>query len=942
MSLWRVMSVTSAAVLAVGISNVAAPSVSASPSAPMVRNVQFSADSPGVLAAMGVGYAYAFTATDTFGGPPTYTALDPLPTGLSLDPSTGLLSGVPTAAGSYTFTIEAHGDGTEVDAPPTTITVAQVGDVFIADKSNQVLDTGLDGGSQDSIASGLDDPEAVAVDAAGDVYIADAGNNRVVEVPTDGDPQITVGTGLSHPHGVAVDPIGDVFIADSGNGRIVEVPSGGGSQTTVIGSLSLPTGVAVDLAGNLFISDSISGTVVEQKAAGGTVTVASGLSQAAGVAVDAAGDVYAADEGSGAVIEVPAGGGPQSAVGRNLSTPSSVAVDADGDVFIADAGNNQVTEVPAGTTFQGAFSSIVNPEAVAIYTVPPTFTADSPTLAAVGTPYRYDYAAIAPGNEPVVTFAVASGTLPPGLSLDPASGGLSGTPTTPGTSSFAVEAENAAAGAISPTTTLTVMGFGDVAVADFGSGQVDFVQPDGETSKIPVDDVFSPEGVALDGAGDLFTADAVNHSVLELPADGSSQTGVGSGLDSPLAVAADPAGDVVVADTDNDRVVEVPAGGGDQTTVLDNADDPEGVAIDALGDVYVSEFNDNQVIEVPAGGGPHRSVGTGLDQPTGLAVDAAGNLYIANTGAQQVIKVPADGGAQTTIGSGFTAPQAVALDAAGDIFVLDTTQVVELPAGGGPQQTLASGFSQAYGVATFAPPPRLVAATPATSLTVGKHFSYRFVASALVGEPSPSFRVATGALPPGLSLDPAGLLAGDPTKAGQYTFTVEAMNKSTGALAAPITMTVRRNPTITATITSPKTKPKAGWYRASVTVTFHCTVGTAPLVAPCPRPVTLSASKARQSVTRTITATDGGTAAVTKSGINIDKVKPTVAIHGPKAGKTYRGHAPKATCIGHDKLSGIASCRITRRTSGKHVTLTAIATDKAGNVARRTLKYILR
>jgi hypothetical protein len=151
----------------------------------------------------------------------------------------------------------------------------------------------------------------------------------------------------------------------------------------------------------------------------------------------------------------------------------------------------------------------------------------------------------------------------------------------------------------------------------------------------------------------------------------------------------------------------------------------------------------------------------------------------------------------------------------------------------------------------------------------------------------------------------------------------------------------RHDPTITATVTSSASKPKSGWYRASVKVTFHCAATTAPLAVSCPKPVTMSASKAGQSVTRTVTATDGGAATVTKSGINIDRVKPTVSIRGPKAGKTYRGHAPKATCIGHDKLSGIASCRITRHAKGKHVTLTAVAKDQAGNIARRTLKYIL-
>ncbi len=76
--------------------------------------------------------------------------------------------------------------------------------------------------------------------------------------------QITVPTsGLSHPYGVAVDGAGDVFIADQNNGRVVEVPAGGGAQVTVGSGLNQPTGVAVDGAGNVFIADNHNNRVVE-------------------------------------------------------------------------------------------------------------------------------------------------------------------------------------------------------------------------------------------------------------------------------------------------------------------------------------------------------------------------------------------------------------------------------------------------------------------------------------------------------------------------------------------------------------------------------------------------------------------------------------------------------------------------------------------------------
>ena len=73
----------------------------------------------------------------------------------------------------------------------------------------------------------------MAVDGAGDVFIADTGNNRVVEVPAAAASRPRWPAVCVHPYGVAVDGAGDVFIADTGNNRVVEVTAGGGAQTTV-------------------------------------------------------------------------------------------------------------------------------------------------------------------------------------------------------------------------------------------------------------------------------------------------------------------------------------------------------------------------------------------------------------------------------------------------------------------------------------------------------------------------------------------------------------------------------------------------------------------------------------------------------------------------------------------------------------------------------------
>ena len=185
----------------------------------------------------------------------------------------------------------------------------------------------------------------MAVDGSGDVFIADTGNNRVVEVKPDGT-QTTVGTGLNLPFGVAVDGSGDVFIADAGNNQVVEVKPDG-TQTTVGTGLNVPVSVAVDGNGDLFIADFGNNRVVEVNAGGIETTVASGFNEPRGVAVDGSGDLFIADTGNNQVVEVKSDG-TRATIGSGLSGPAGVTVDGSGDLFIADTGNSRVVEVTAG------------------------------------------------------------------------------------------------------------------------------------------------------------------------------------------------------------------------------------------------------------------------------------------------------------------------------------------------------------------------------------------------------------------------------------------------------------------------------------------------------------------------------------------------------------------------------------------------------------------
>jgi hypothetical protein len=288
------------------------------------------------------------------------------------------------------------------------ITVSYSGDANFAPAATGVITTAASEGAT-TAGPGLS-PEGVAADAAGDLFIADAPNNRVRELVKATGALVTVaGDGvagylgddgpaiyawLDGPTGVAVDAAGDLFIADRGNDVVREVVKATGVIRTVAGDgtqgyfgdggwatnawLDGPTGVEVDAVDDLFIADTLNNRIREViKATGRIITVAGsgtagfsgdgGPARAAAldrperVAVDGAGDLFIADTGNDRIREVIKatgvirtvagdgaagyGGDGGSATAAALDGPSDVAVDAVGDLFIADTLNNRIREV---------------------------------------------------------------------------------------------------------------------------------------------------------------------------------------------------------------------------------------------------------------------------------------------------------------------------------------------------------------------------------------------------------------------------------------------------------------------------------------------------------------------------------------------------------------------------------------------------------------------
>ena len=196
--------------------------------------------------------------------------------------------------------------------------------------------------------SALNVPKGIAEDGAGNIYIVDSGNNRVVEVLYSSGSnfdqpstwQLNVATGLNGPTAVAVDPNGIVYIADTGNNRVLkEVPSSVGvfTQSVAVSTgLSAPAGVAVDNIGNLYVSDTGNKRVLKEAVSGSTYTqsvvLSTGLASPQGLTLDSGGNLYIADATNKLIYKVAQGTAPSltfasTAVGSTSSdSPQAVTL----------------------------------------------------------------------------------------------------------------------------------------------------------------------------------------------------------------------------------------------------------------------------------------------------------------------------------------------------------------------------------------------------------------------------------------------------------------------------------------------------------------------------------------------------------------------------------------------------------------------------------------
>jgi trimeric autotransporter adhesin len=553
-----------------------------------------------------------------------------------------------------------------------------------------------DGGS--ALSAALSQPEGIAVDHAGNVYVADAATNRIRKIATDGSIQTFAGTGaagfagdggpataaqLNQPYGIAIDAAGDLFIADLGNSRVREVTANGNIQTVAGGGTIAATGPGQ----------------------GGAATTVQ-LMQPRNVAVDGSGSLYISDFGanqvyrvaSDGVLSLLAGTGTAgfagvgtSAVMAQLNAPAGLAVDQNDNVYIADSGNNKVRKV-----YNGVIITVFNTPA-------PTGVALDPTgmLWVAGSGYFgtivQQIPSVASARDVTVDASGNVYTTSGGYVLEIPAGGSVTTIAGSGTSpNFGGDGGPATSAQLNAPSGIAVDSSGNWYIADTANNRIRMVDSKGTISTFAgtgtagasgdngpamAAELNAPHGLAVDSADNLYIADSGNNEIRMITPAGTISTIAGQ-LNNPLSVAVDSQLTVSIADSGNNRVAQVTASG--NVSTLAKITGVLAVAVDSSGNVVAADAS--QVWTVSANGSTASLIG-GLSSPGGLAFAADGTLLIADTGTNVVRELSTAGVLTAIAGNGtaafsgdgglalgaeLNAPAAVAIGANGALLVADS------------------------------------------------------------------------------------------------------------------------------------------------------------------------------------------------------------------------------------------------------------------------------
>jgi uncharacterized protein (TIGR03437 family) len=788
------------------------------------------------------------------GGPPASARFSD-PAGLALDSSGNLYvsdSGnnrirkifggvVTTIAG--TGTAGNAGDGGPATSAelngPSGLFVDGGGNLYVAEVKNHTIrrispngtittvagngSAGFSGDGGPATQASLNTPSCVAVDTSGNIFIADYSNSRVRKVSTGGAISTFAGNGQKFPQGGNVltdnlehdggpatsaivdaactgfDSSGNLLIADQYNNRIRQVTSDGIIRT-VAGSglqnftgdrgpatkagLNSPGSAVGDTLGNIYVADGFnarvrkisSAGVISTAAGNGTVTFAGDRGPAKSavfnligdLATDASGNLYIADEHNNRIrkvlhdgtIETNAGGDPP--VATPLSLPGGVVVGSDGSLYISDTVNNRVLKISTSGNVS--------------------------TVAGTG---KAGY------NGDGIPAAAAQLSSPGGLALD-RSGNL-----------YVADLYNHRVRRISSD--------GKIATVA-GTGAGGFGQDGGPATSTQIN---QPLSVALDSTGNLYIGE-FGGRVLRVSPSGIISIVAGNHPDAPADASAGDGG---------------PASGADLRSFSGR------LACDATGNLYLTEgapfqpsftrvrkiFKNGNITTI-AGAGIEGYGGDGgpgasaqLEAPIAIALDSAGNVYFSDQGGSvvRVLKPDSTPLAITTLSHLPQSTTGVAYSQTLTAIGGTTPYTWSVVSGALPSGVTLSSFGVISGTpATAGNYTITVRVTDLGSATANLTFSlatasnlaitstealppgsvgagYSTTLAASGGTPPYAWMMTGGALPDGLMLSGGGTIAGTPTSAGAFSFTVQATDSASLSTTMAFTLAIETAPIIT-------------------------------------------------------------------------------------------------------------------------------------------------
>lgn len=557
-------------------------------------------------------------------------------------------------------------------------------------------------------------PESLALDSAGNVWVADTSNHRVTEYSPQGAYLYSFGAfgsgngQLNAPKGIAIDTQRNlIWVSDTGNNRVQKFNMKGQFQCSV-GSVSAPRGLSVRLSnGNVWVANAGIHSITRlTTACGSTLTIGgfgSGDAQFStplDTAQDSAGNVYVTDYNNSRVQKFNQNGVYQSQFGvagsgdsRFTASPQfsgagAIDIDAAGDLFVTDYSNSRIQKfTPEGVpiTLFGwpgpGKGQVDHPIGIAVDGAGSVWVADTNNHRIERfAPSKSDQSPLLVNTWGTSGAGTGQFNVPTSAAVDPATGNV-----------FVVDQNNARIQVFDAAGNF-IFNWGSNGSGDGQFSTVNFIAIDPTTSEV-------------------YTTEYSNHRVQKFTSAGGfirkwGGLGTANGLfTNPYGIAVDPAThDVWVADTNNHRMQRFTKDGvfvmgiGSGTTWTGPAptvaagnlnsqfNQPLGVTVASNGDLFVTDYGNNRVQKFDTNGDYLLRFGTGgagaskgqFNAPEGIAVDPDGDVYVVNTNNHRIDRFRSNGQFVSTWSSfgslpgQHSSPEAIALTPNGNVqYVVD-------------------------------------------------------------------------------------------------------------------------------------------------------------------------------------------------------------------------------------------------------------------------------